>query len=113
MTRALVKWMFAGLLLAIMPRALSAQEQQQDDTKRLAELSRQMEGTYQVQVVNSRQYFSMPLNIFDSIQAQRHKTETRYLQVSENIRIMIPSQQAILSPGFKPLQRVVYLTENK
>ncbi|MGZ3863938.1 MAG: hypothetical protein ACXVPN_05790 [Bacteroidia bacterium] len=103
----------AALCHLILFCAAAAAQNTDPETNRLAKLSEKLSGTYQVQVIDSRQYFSMPLAYFDSIQNTRHATETKYIRFNENIRIMVPSVATINSPGFTALTRVIYLNSKE
>jgi len=90
-----------------------SQEVKKTDDDHYVKLSKKLEGTYQVQVIDAREYFSMPASMLDSIQATRHATETKYIWLKANTRIMIPSLADINKPGFVPLQRVAYITSKE
>jgi hypothetical protein len=105
--------MMIGAFALCLAGTATAQNQSQEELKRLAELSQKLEGTYQVQVIDSREYFSMPLSMFDSIAVKRHESETRYLWLKPNTRIMIPPAATLRQADFKPLPRVAYITSTQ
>jgi hypothetical protein len=76
-------------------------------------LSTQLEGTYQVQIVNSREKPTIPLTIMDSIQIKRQQNETIYFWLKKNVRVMVPPYSVINKQGFSPLERVKYLASTK
>jgi len=76
-------------------------------------LSTQLEGTYQVQIINSREKPTIPLTIMDSIQLKRQQNETVYFWLKSNTRVMIPSYSVINKQGFSPLERVKYIASTK
>jgi hypothetical protein len=94
---------------------MNAQKQQasnsaaQAETKRLTDLLHKLEGTYQVQIVNSREKTEFPLILLDTIVAKRQQTQVVYYQMKPNVRIKILPQNIIQSPGFTPLERMKYV----
>lgn len=90
-----------------------SQEAKKPDDDHYVKLAKKLEGTYQVQVIDAREYFSMSAAMLDSIEATRHATETKYIWLKENTRIMIPSRAELNKPGFIPLQRVAYITSKE
>lgn len=89
---------------------LLAQQDPMVETQRLIALSQKLQGTYQVQVINSREKAAMPLSILDSVEAKRHKTETVYFWLKSNTRVMILPESIINKKGFKPIERVVNIS---
>ncbi len=87
-------------------------EKARAESKRLMELYQKMEGTYQVQVIDSREKIGFPLSSLDSIQSKRHQTETVYLWLKPNVRIMVPSYADIKKTGFVPLPQTAYYSSN-
>jgi hypothetical protein len=100
-----------GLLALLWTAGIKAQNAQ--ETQRLAELSKKLEGTYQVQVIDSRQYFSLPTTYFDSIRVIRHESDVKYIWFQPNMRIMVPPYKEIRKAGFAPLPRVAYITSSE
>jgi hypothetical protein len=79
------------------------------ETKRLMDLLHKLEGTYQVQIVNSREKTEFPMVLLDTIVARRNQTQVVYYQMKPNVRIKILPQNMIESPGFIPLERIKYV----
>jgi hypothetical protein len=83
----------------------------QAETKRLTDLLHKLEGTYQVQIVNSREKTEFPMLLLDTIVAKRDRTQVVYYQMKPNVRIKILPQNIIESPAFTPLERIKYVME--
>jgi hypothetical protein len=83
------------------------------ESKRLVALSQKLEGTYQVQIVNSRELGEIPLQYMDSIVARRSLNQTVYIPYpnKSSIRIMVPAQAEIDKPGFVKLKKVVHISQ--
>jgi hypothetical protein len=84
-----------------------------EESKRLVALSQKLEGTYQVQIINSRELGEIPLQYMDSIVARRSPNQTIYIPYpnKNSIRIMVPSQSDIDKPGFVKLKKVVHISQ--
>jgi len=69
------------------------------------------DGTWQIQVVNSRNQPYIPGNIDEIVRENRKKNEVVYIKLDDYIRIKILSADEISSAGFKPLEKVVHIEE--
>ena len=88
-----------------------AQKTSKQETERLTNLYNQLDGTYQLQIIDSREKPTLRLTYMDSIVAKRKQTETIYFQLKHNMRIMVPPYSVINDKKtFKPLQRVAHIS---
>ena len=87
---------FAFLLAAIISNCSFSQDQPNN----LIELAKEIDGTYQMQVVNSRQLPTIHLNYMEIIESKRHETDTVYHYFNDNLRVMILSKSVISDPKF-------------
>ena len=69
------------------------------------------DGTWQIQVVNSRNQPYIPGNINEIVKENRKKSEVVYIKLDDYIRIKILSEDEISSAGFRPLEKVVHIEE--
>lgn len=104
-----LQFLFLAIILSI---KLSAQNDGKLESHRLMTLFHKLEGTYQVQVINSRDKTETPLWIMDSIEAKRHQSEVVYFPLKNNVRVMVLPFNVINKKGFVPLPRTanVYLS---
>lgn len=100
--------LIAAVFVVCLALKLNAQTRSHDETTRLVQLSQKLEGTYQVQVIDSREKVAFPLAMLDSIQAKRRTDKTVYLWLKNNIRISVPSYSEINKKGFVSLPRTAY-----
>jgi len=91
---------------------VSAQSPSEKETQRLNELSKKMEGTYQVQLINMRQEVAFPLELLDDIAAKRQKNDTVYYQLQDRIQVVILPEKIISQPGFKKLSPIIIHKNN-
>lgn len=92
---------------------ISAQTESKVESKRLMTLFNKLEGTYQVQVLNSRDKTEIPLYIMDSIEIKRKQNEVVYFPIKNNVRVMVLPYNVINKKGFVPVERVANIyTEN-
>jgi len=89
---------------------VQSQTEAKFESKRLMTLFNQLEGTYQVQVLNSRDKTEIPLYIMDSIQAKRHTTEVVYFPLKNNVRVMVLPYSVINKKGFVPVPRTANIS---
>lgn len=80
------------------------------ETNRLMDLLVKLEGTYQIQVVDSREQPTIPLILMETIEAKRHQTDVKYIWLKENMRVKILSKNEISSSSFVGLPRVTNIS---
>lgn len=76
-------------------------------------LLNKLEGTYQVQIIDSRELPAIPLSIMDTIQAKRDLNVVKYVWLKENTRVKILPKSEITSPNFKGVTRIAYVTASE
>lgn len=78
------------------------------ESERLMSLYHKLEGTYQVQVIDSREKVAFPLTILDSVVNTRDLNQTKYIWLKSNVRLMILPYNTINKKGFTPLSQTAY-----
>lgn len=81
-----------------------------DSTNRTVNLLHQLEGTYQLQIINSRELPTISSDMLDKIQAKRHQTDTIYFSVKHNFKVMILPYSTIEKKDFTAIKRVAYFS---
>jgi hypothetical protein len=71
------------------------------------------QGTYQIQMINTREMPAIPISLISEIEEQRHQSEVKYFNFKENIKIKILPKDVIESSTFEPIQRIVHLNSNQ
>jgi len=88
---------------------------QQDLSKEKAEqlnsLGKKIEGTYQVQIINSREMASIPLQLMQTIEDTRDQTDTTYYWLKSNIRVMILPKSVIERPNFQKIEQTIHTSK--
>lgn len=107
------KIFFTSILFLLFAFKVPAQKDPKTESKRLMDLFQKFEGTYQIQVLDSRDKTEIPLFIMDSIQAKRHNTNVIYFPLKTNVRVMILPLSIINKNDFKPVERVVNISSEK
>ncbi len=69
------------------------------------------EGTWQIQVVNSRSQPFIPGNINELVAENRHASEVVYVQLGTEVRLKILSLSEINRPQFIPVEKIKFITE--
>ena len=105
------KLFFLGIFLIGYAINISAQEiASKGESERLLSLFKKFEGTFQLQIIDSRDKTEMPLSLMDIVQAKRHATEVVYFQMKPNVRVMILPLSEINKKGFKPVERIANIS---
>jgi len=81
-----------------------------EKSKKLQQLNIALDGTYQIQVLNSRELPMFPLSLLPKIDSLRSENDTIYIPVKPRERIMVLPKKVIDSPGFKKPEHVVHMT---
>lgn len=89
-----------------------AQNDPKQETTRLMDLLKKNEGTYQIQIIDSRELPTIPLSLMDTIEEKRDINETRYVWLKDNVRVKILSKKEITSTTFQSLERVKYFSSS-
>lgn len=105
MKNTFLLFIFVALFCFKMP----AQDKAKAETKRLMDLLQKFEGTYQLQIINSRDKTELPLYLMDTIQAKRHATNVVYYKYKSNVRLMILPYVELNRKDFKPLERIAHI----
>ncbi|MGZ3867013.1 MAG: hypothetical protein ACXVC6_01915 [Bacteroidia bacterium] len=82
-----------------------------EDTERLLKLQEKLEGTYQLQIFNSRSKVMYPLGVLDDIEARRQDNDTVFYKLDNNMRFVILPRKIINTPGFKKLSPTILYAE--
>ncbi len=70
-----------------------------------------IEGTYQIQVINTRDQPCIPANLNQLVIDNRHATDIVYLNLGSSVRLKIIPISEITKADFKPLEKIVHITE--
>ena len=78
----------------------------EEQVTQYTQLAQDFEGTFQIQMIDSRATPAITLDLFPQMAALRHETEVTYLNVNPSMRIMILPTSVIESPSFQEVERV-------
>jgi hypothetical protein len=76
----------------------------------MANLLNKLEGTYQLQIIDSRELPTISLDMLDKIQAKRHQTDTIYFSVKQNFKIIVLPYETIEKKDFTAIKRVAHFS---
>lgn len=79
------------------------------DVSHYTSMLKAAEGTYQIQMINTRKEPVFPINIIDKIENIRHQTEEKYFLYEKNIKIIILPKKVINEQDFVKLDKVVHI----
>jgi len=78
-----------------------------------AEKFNQAGGTYQIQIIDSREKPSIQISLINQIEAVRKENDVAYVSVKDNVRIKVLPKSVINAPGFIAVERIVYLNSSE
>lgn len=83
-----------------------------EEVKKYTEMTSVAEGTYQIQMVDTRSLPSIPLELIKTIEEKRHDTKTIYFYYKPDIRIKILSRKEIENKKLEKDEKIIYITSN-
>ena len=81
------------------------------NTETISQQNSSAEGTWQIQVLNSRNQAFIPGNINELVAENRHASEVVYVQLGTEVRLKILSLSEINRPQFIPLEKIKFIIE--
>ena len=103
-------YLFLMFLVPLLNNSYGQSNLSESKVEELIELGSVLEGTYQIQMIDTRALPAVELSIYSIIQEQRSLKNVVYHYLNSNTRIMILSFQAIESPDFISLDRIAYIS---
>jgi hypothetical protein len=90
------------LLLALFTTTISFAQANltAEQVTELTELKHQVDGTFQIQMIDTRSKPAIPLTLFKEINDRRHLTDIVYYQLNPKTRIKILPESTISDPNF-------------
>jgi hypothetical protein len=84
-----------------------------DEIKKCSEMVKTAEGTYQIQMIDTRGLPSIPLSLIKDIESKRSETKVVHFYFNKNIRIKILSRQEINSREFVPIEKIINISSSQ
>jgi len=107
---------FKILLMMILFSSTSILAQVSDENNKTAEklsldqLSKKLEGTWQIQVINSRKRPAISIQVVETIEQRRLDNDTSYYYLDPDIRIMILPRKVISNKNFQKLEKISFIS---
>lgn len=79
------------------------------DMEKLASQQQKLEGTFQIEMINTRSKPTFHISLYDKIEELRDETEVVYFDVSDIMRLKILPLSVIEDESFTPVERVTYI----
>ncbi len=109
---AMKKILLLTIILSLQIKYVSAQQSlSKEKVEELTALSKKIEGTYQVQIINSREMASIPIELMQIIEDKRQDIDTVYFPIKTNIQLMILPKKLILKPGFQKIEQIKHINK--
>jgi len=84
-----------------------------EDVTKYIKMTNDAEGTYQIQLIDTRVKPTTQLSIINSIENKREDDKVAYFYVNSFTRVKILSKKEVNSADFKPLERYKYISSNE
>ena len=88
----------------------SQKEYTQEQIQEIQDLNAQIEGTYQIQVIDSRKQPALPFELAKIVEEKRSQTETVYHYLDSNIRILILPENQMKRNKFTKDEKLIYIS---
>lgn len=98
------------LLLILIFAGITVKAQETTDKSKI-DSSVNIEGTYQIQVINTRNQPYIPSNLKEMVLEKRDATKTIYVSLGTNVRLKILPLSEISKPDFKSLEPLARIFE--
>lgn len=83
-----------------------------EEVKKYTEMTSELEGTYQIQMIDTRSLPAIPLELIKTIEKKRKDSETVYFFYKNNIRIKVLSYQEMQHKKITKDEKIVYISSN-
>lgn len=100
---------FLLVLILVSFQCLSQAELTKQEVQNLLNLKTEVEGTFQIEMINTRSLPTIPLIAYKEIEMRRNKSEVVYYQLNETTRIKIFPLDQIKDPNFGFPEEVIYI----
>jgi hypothetical protein len=101
------------ILLIVLSSAMSLSAQEhlsKQEVSLYSQMTLDAAGTFQIQMINTRELPTIPLSIIKTIEEKRDAEDVVYYQYSNKMRIMILPTNEIKSSEFISLERIKYIS---
>ena len=98
------------LLFTLLCHVSAQSDLTEDQVKEFTSLGAELEGTFQIQMIDDRSLPIFDLNLYEIINNKRKQDVDVYHYVSAHMRILILSNNRIESVGFDGIDRVKYIS---
>ena len=94
-------------------QSIAQSDLSESQVKELNELGVHIEGTFQIQLIDTRSKPSFELILYDVINKKRDLTQNVYHVVNPSMRILILPKEVIERTDFVSIQRVKYISSKE
>ena len=89
---------------------VSDKDNVKSEEQKISQLSKELEGTWQIQVINSRNMPAIPIQVVETIEQRRLDNDTSYYYLDPDIRIMILPRKVILNKNFNKIEKITHIS---
>jgi len=107
-----VAYLFVFFLFFHPTSSYSQSNLTEEEATSYAERFNQAGGTYQIQIIDSREKPAINISLIDQIDTIRKENDVAYISVKNNIRIKVLPLSVINANDFTAVERVVFLNSS-
>lgn len=106
---------FLGLIFIFLfsLNSFSQQGLSKEEVTKYIKMTTDAEGTYQIQLIDTRAKPTTQLSIINSIENKRDDDKVAYFYINNFTRVKVLSRKEINSTAFKPLERYKYISSSE
>ncbi len=101
------------LFLLIVASSFGQEGLQPEKVVALTKLQKEIEGTYQIQMLGTRKQPIVPLEVIRLIEDKRKENEIYYINYCPDYRIMVLPRNRISSESFVPVKPITFISLNE
>ena len=106
------KFTLLGIIIFLSLTSYSQENLTEQQVQEYMEIGSQIEGTFQIQMIDTRSLPTFPLELYPMIKEARKENEVIYIYPSGNMRIKIYSKNLIDSENFVPAARITHINSS-
>lgn len=101
------------LILSLTTNSYCQENLSKEEVTKYTEMVKIAEGTYQIQMIDTRSLPSVPLSLIQTIEDKRDEIKVVYFQFKPKIRIKILPKQTINKKDFIFINRIIHIASNE
>lgn len=107
-----MNYLFFSICLIISITSYCQEGLTKEEVKKYTKMMSVADGTYQIQMIDTRSLPSIPLELIKTIEERRHDIKTIYFYHKPDIRIKVLPRKEIENKKLEKDEKIIYITSN-